>query len=154
MSDFLSMISNVLQGVLGQQPEGAAKSEDINLENARKRLQSIDDSSYAAFQQDRQGFLGKPGAIWFVRKDLEAARFYLTGGSEGYGNQERIQAGGLQITNPSYWEVKAYLELVEMKVREMEAAKGYEFVAVRDNTILFKELKTGTVLSPDASTEI
>lgn len=156
MADFLSLISNTIQEFLGTNNTEPSNngSLDIQFENANKRLNSINENIYPEYQKNPQAFLAKSGALWFVRKDLEAARFYLTGGAEGYGDQSRINGSGFPMTDARFWELKALLAATEGKVEEIEKAKGYAFAGVQSNNIFFKSLETDQVLSPEESSEI
>ena len=156
MGDFFSFFSNVIQEFMGQSADKSAEntSLEINLDNAYKRLRSINENIYPEYIKDPQAFLRKTGALWFVRKDLEAARFYMTGGTEGYGDPSRISGNGFAAADPRFWELKAFLAATEMKVREMETTKGYKFAGVRDNNILFKKVDTNELLSDEEASEI
>lgn len=156
MGDFFSFFSNVIQEFMGQSTDKSVEntSLEINLDNAYKRLRSINENIYPEYLKDPQAFLRKTGALWFVRKDLEAARFYMTGGTEGYGDPSRISGNGFAVADPRFWELKAFLAATETKVREMEAAKGYKFAGVNDNNILFKKVDTNELLSAEEASEI
>ncbi|WP_312423370.1 hypothetical protein [Anaerospora hongkongensis] len=157
MGSFFSLLSNVVQEVLGQSSEKVFENNnlEINLENAAKRLESINENIYPEYARNPQEFLRKTSALWFVRKDLEAARFYMTEGNEGYGDWSRIRGGnGLAVDDPKFWGIKVLFEATEAKVQEMETAKGYLFAGVQNNTILFKNAKTNELLSAEESSEI
>ncbi|MBP2639035.1 MAG: hypothetical protein H6Q72_4942 [Firmicutes bacterium] len=156
MADFFSLISNTIQEFLGTSNTETTNNNslDIQFENTNKRLTSINENMYPEYKKSPQAFLAKPGAIWFVRKELEAARFYLTGGAEGYGDQSRINSNGFPMTNSRFWELKALLAATEGKVEEIERAKGYTFTGVENNNIFFKNIETDQVLSAEASSEI
>lgn len=156
MADFFSIISNTIKEILGQSAGKPLENNglEVKLENANKRLQSINENIYPQYVQNPQAFLEKPGALWFVRKDLETARFYMSGGTEGYGDSSQISGNGFAMTDPHFWELKAFLSATEMKVREIETAKGYRFAGVQNNTILFINLRTNQLLSSEESGEI
>ncbi len=130
--------------------EQGVKNTTVNLENAYKRLAPINRDSYTAFQRNPKQYLEKEGVLWFVRKDLEAARYYCTGGKEGYGNEERLSGFGAA----PFPKLKKDIEETEVRVKEMEKAKGYEFVSCIGNTIIFREITTGRELTPEESSQI
>lgn len=151
-------LGGVLKKVKDKAPEapgtgtfdkGAITQPDACISNVEGRLKSINESYYPKFQSDAKSYLSSPSALWFPRKDFEAARYYFTGGQQGYGAGGRQCETGAATADPRYQELKKKMEEAETKVKEMEKAKGYEFVAVRDNNIIFKDVKTGKELSAD-----
>jgi hypothetical protein len=132
--------------------DGKTIQPDACISNVEGRLKSINDSYYPKFQKDANGYLNSPSALWFARKDFEAARYYYTGGKEGYGRPGAVACDqGPATLDPRYKALKSKMDEAEAKVKEMEKKKGYEFVAVRDNNIIYKDLKTGKELSADES---
>ncbi len=139
---------------LGDKLDEGVNSAQVNLENAYKRLKPINDSNYPEFKRDPHSYLAREGILWFVRKDLEAARCYYSGGKEGYIASERVGSNGPALATPPFLLLKSEIEKTEEKVREMEQAKGYEFVRCQNNNIIFRELTHGEELSADASSRI
>lgn len=132
--------------------DGTAIQPDACISNVEGRLKSINETYYPKFQKDPKGYLSDPSALWFARKDFEAARYFYTGGKEGYGRPgAKVCETGPATLDPRYKDLKPKVEAAEAKVKEMEKAKGYEFVGVKDNNILYKEIKTGKELSADES---
>ncbi len=120
---------------------------DACINNVRGRTGSIINDYYIEFKQDKF-YIQKTGKLWFIRKDMEAARFYYTCGEEGCPGGGRI-CEKLAKVDSRYVELKPLMEEAEKKTLEMEKAKGYEFVKLdcETNTIQYKDLKTGKVLS-------
>jgi hypothetical protein len=129
-------------------------SAKINLENAYKRMKPINENHYPEFKKDEAAFVSKEGILWFIRKDLEAARCYYSGGKEGYIVSERVQGNGAAQVTPMFSKLKEDIVNTEKKVQEIEAAKGYEFVRCESNHIIFREIKTQRELSAEESNEI
>jgi hypothetical protein len=126
---------------------------DACINNVKSRAGSIVADYYVKFQENPKAYLAKSGSLWFPRKDFEAARYYYTCGKEGY------QSGGraceeLAKVDPRYVELKPLMLDAEQKMLEMEKAGGYEFVSCIENIVLFKDLKTGRVLSSSESNKI
>lgn len=156
MADIISLLANAIQELFGQSTEKPLENNslEVNLENAHKRLRSINENIYPEYAQNPRAFLAKTGALWFVRKDLEAARFFMSDGTEGYGDPSRISGNGLALADPRLWELRSVLAATEAKVREMEKAKGYTFAGVQNNNIFFKNLETGKGVSAEESGEL
>ena len=154
MNSILTWLADLFQALLrGSKRE--INNLEVNLKNAHKRLEVIQNNYYPKFERDAQHFLSREGALWFVRKDLEAARYYYSGGREGYPMSDRVEdTFKLHLIDPRFRELKDLLSETECKVAEMEAAKGYEFVSVDNNNIIFRDVATGTVLSPADSSHI
>lgn len=123
---------------------------DACISNVEGRLKSVNQVYYPKFQKDAKAYLSSPSALWFARKDMEGAYYYFTGGKRGYKTGGRLCETGPETADPRYIALKKQIDEAEAKVIEMEKAKGYEFVGVReDNTIIFKDIKTGKELSAD-----
>lgn len=130
--------------------DGTTVQPDACISNVEGRLKSINETYYPKFKADQKGYLASPSALWFARKDMEGAYYYYTGGTRGYKTGGRLCETGPAVADPRYVALKKKIEEAEAKVLEMEKAKGYEFVGVRDgNTIIFKDIKTGKELSAD-----
>jgi hypothetical protein len=125
---------------------------DACISNVKSRAGSIIDHYYAKYKADKD-YLFKDGTLWFARKDYEAARYYYTCGKEGYQSGGRV-CEELAKVDSRYVELKPLMEEAEKKMLEMEKAKGYEFVSCIENNVLFKEIKTGKVLSSSQSNHI
>jgi hypothetical protein len=126
---------------------------DACINNVKSRAGSIVSDYYVRFQENPKEYLAKSGSLWFPRKDFEAARYYYTCGKEGY------QSGGraceeLAKVDSRYVELKPLMLDAEKKMLEMEKAGGYEFVSCIENVVLFKEIKTGKLLSSSESNKI
>lgn len=139
---------------LGEKLDESVNSAKINAENGLKRLKSVNENNYPEFQKNPEEYLRKEGILWFVRKELEAARYYYSGGKEGYAVSERVQSNRAALATPPFLLLKSEIEKTEIRVREMEGAKGYEFVRCENNNIIFRAIKTGRELSADESNEI
>ncbi|MDJ1505296.1 hypothetical protein [Xanthocytophaga agilis] len=151
LTDFFFI--DLFQSLLGPSADKVNRL-NVNLENAEKRLKTIEGTYYVRFQKD-SSFLTQTGAVWFARKDIESARYYATGGREGYAVSDRVQDdAGLNRFDPRVKKLLQEITDVESKVKEMEKAKGYEFVAVRDNNIIYKDTETGKELSAKESSQI
>jgi hypothetical protein len=126
---------------------------DACINNVKSRCETIIKVYYPAFKNDPES-LQKEGKLWFARKDFEAARWVYSCGKEGYATGGRICEVPAKV-DPKYVELKSMMDDAETKVKEMEAAKGYEFVKCLDNnTIIFKNLKTGKELTSNESNKI
>lgn len=135
-------------------PDASVTQPDAAIFNVENNLKSITETYYANYKSKGVDYLNNDGQLWFIRKSLEAARHYYTCGKEGYhGKGVVCQAGPAQL-DPRYVALEDKFADAEAKVKEMEAAKGYEFVECKDNNIIFKESKTGKVLSADDSSHI
>ena len=154
MNSILTWLANLFQALLrGSKRE--INNLEVNLKNAHKRLEVIQETYYPKFERDPQHFLSREGALWFVRKDLEAARYYYSGGREGYPMSDRVEdTFKLHLIDPRFKELKDLLLETERKVVEMEAVKGYQFVSTHNNNIIFRDVATGTELSPADSSHI
>ncbi|MGC4000853.1 MAG: hypothetical protein QM767_26730 [Anaeromyxobacter sp.] len=126
---------------------------DACISNVEGRVRSIVETYYPNFKSKGVSYLGD-GQLWFIRKDFEAAMSFYTSGARGYHARGITCDVGPAQANPRYVALKAKLDDAEAKVKEMEAAKGYAFVSCEDDTILFKELKTGKALSADESSKV
>jgi hypothetical protein len=145
-----------LGGVLKKAKEKAASSSsapapsagdliqpDACIENVKSRLETIINVYYKDFKNS-PGYIKKDGSMWFARKDFEAARFYYTGGKEGFTAGGRQCDMGSATADQRYKDLKPLMEEAETKLKEMETAKGIEFVGVKpDNNVIFKNIKTG-----------
>ncbi|MDJ1471083.1 hypothetical protein [Xanthocytophaga flava] len=135
--------------------DGKGVQPDACISNVEGRLKSVNETYYPKFQKDAKGYLGSPSALWFARKDFEAARYFYTGGKQGYGRPGAVTCDqGPATIDPRYKALKDKMDAAEAKVKEMEKAKGYEFIGVKDNNILYKDIKTGKELSADESGNI
>lgn len=154
MNSILTWLADLFQALLrGSKRE--INNLEVNLKNAHKRLEVIQKNYYPKFERDPQHFLSREGALWFVRKDLEAARYYYSGGREGYPMSDRVEdTFKLHLIDPRFKELKDLLLETERKVVQMEAVKGYQFVSIHNNNIIFRDVATGTVLSPADSSHI
>jgi hypothetical protein len=139
---------------IGEKLDDGINIAKINLENAYKRIKPINDKHYPEFKNNEASFVSKEGILWFIRKDLEAARCYYSGAKEGYIVSERVHGNGPAQVTPLFTKLKADLESTEKKVQEIEVAKGYEFVRCENNNIIFRELGTKRELSAEESNEI
>jgi hypothetical protein len=125
---------------------------DACISNVKGRCETIVNIYYKNFKKDPSS-LEKEATLWFARNDYESARYYYTGGKEGYQNMGRIcEVSG--SADPRYIELKAIMKDAEEKLLELEKAKGYEFMHCKDNNIVFKDLKTGKELTPHESNKI
>lgn len=152
MTKIFSFLIDLFQSFLGNSNKNKLV---VNLENAQKRLKTINDVHYPQFRRDGSHYLSRDGALWFVRKDLESARYYYTGGREGYAVSDRVQDTlKLYLVDPRFKMLKEELDTTEAKVKEMEKVKGYEFDRIEANNIIYKELKTGKMLSSHESNHV
>lgn len=128
---------------------------EVNLQNARKRILLIETTYYPRYKRDGLSALQAQGALWFTRKDLESARYYYTGGREGYAVSDRVEDTlKLHLLDPRFKALKAELDAAELKVQEMEHAKGYTFLGVNNNSILYKEISTGKTCTAQESSQL
>lgn len=128
---------------------------DACIENVKGRLETIVNTYYVEFKNNPEGYIQKNGGMWFARKDYEVARFYYSGGKEGYRSAGRQCELGSNTADPRYQELKPLLEDAEAKLKEMEAAKGIEFAGVREEyTIIFKNVKTGKEYTANESNKL
>lgn len=135
--------------------DGTTIQPDACISNVEGRLKSINESYYPKFKADAKGYLASPSVLWFARKDMEGAYYYFTGGARGYKTGGRLCETGPEVADPRYVALKKKIDEAEAKVLEMEKAKGYEFVEVREgNTIVYKDIKTGKELSADDAARI
>ncbi len=125
---------------------------DACISNVKSRCETIINIYYKDFKNDPAS-LQKEGALWFARKDFEAARWVYSCGKEGYSTGGRICEVPAKV-DPKYISLKSMMEDAEAKVKEMEKAKGYEFVSCKDNNVIFKDLNTGKELTPNESNKI
>jgi hypothetical protein len=154
MNNILTWLADLFQSFLGDSIRQINKLE-VNLKNAHKRLDTIRQTYYPQYQKDKHHYLSRNGALWLVRKDLEAARYYYTGGREGYATSDRVQDMlKLYLVDPRFKELKEVLDETERQVQEMEQAKGYQFITVEANNIIYRELSTGKVLTPADSNHV
>jgi hypothetical protein len=117
---------------------------DACIENVKSRVETIINTYYVEFKNNPDAYIKKDGGMWFARKDFEAARFYFTGGKEGFTAGGRQCDMGAATTDPRYQDLKPLMADAETKLKEMEAAKGIEFVSVKpENNVIFKNVKTG-----------
>jgi hypothetical protein len=144
----MSILSSLL-GIISDGTEAMLKKEEIRLQNAYKRLKTIHEVYYPKFKNE-----GCSPLLWFCRKDLEVARFYHTGGKEGYPANDELGGWSLSSIDPRYVELKKSIDEAEAKVKEMEHAKGYEFIGIRKRLILYRELSTGHELLFNESNQI
>ncbi len=137
-------VSSKASSVSSGSPSPDMIQPDACISNVKGICDIIVGTYYKEYSGNPQAFLKKDGGIWFARKDLEVARFYYTGGKEGFRSMGRQCDMGLATTDPRYKELKAPLELAEAKVLEMEKAKGLVFVGIQgENNVIFKNAKTG-----------
>jgi hypothetical protein len=124
---------------------------DACITNVQGRTGGIINQYYVEYKEDKN-YIQKTGKLWFIRKDMEVARFYYTAGEEGCSGGGRA-CEKLAKVDPRYVELKPLMEDAEKKTIEMEKAKGYEFVKLdcTTNTIQYKDLKTGKILTPSES---
>jgi diphthamide synthase subunit DPH2 len=154
INSILAWLADLFQGLFGD-PKRQLNKLEVNLENSRKRLELIRHTHYPKFQKDALHYLNRDGALWFIRKDLESARYYYTGGREGYAVSDRVEdTFKVYLLDPRFKALKEMLQETEKKVVEMETAKGYAFVSVNDHHIIYKEISTGKVLSPADSNHV
>jgi hypothetical protein len=163
----ISMNSNAQFGALKKAKEATSTSKssdpyaesksiqpDAAIQNVDRNLKSITDTYYANYKSKGISYLNNDGQLWFIRKSMEVARYYYSGGKEGYHGGGLVCDLGPAQSDPRYVELGPKMEDALKKVKEMETAKGYEFVECKDNNIIFKEIKTGKVLSADDSSRI
>lgn len=106
------------------------------------RLNSIIDDYYPGFQKNGP----EQTIVWFARKDLEAARWYMYYG-EGFNPQGRGCAMNDRY-KPGFAPIKAKFAKAEALVQEMEAAKGVRFVKVENgNAVVYVDAKTGATIA-------
>ena len=154
MNSILTWLADLFQALL-RSSKREINNLEVNLKNAHKRLEVIQKNYYPKFEKDPRHFLSREGALWFVRKDLEAARYYYSGGQEGYPMSDRVEdTFKLHLIDPRFRELNDLLLEIERKVAEMEAVKGYQFVSVDNNNIIFRDVATGRVLSPKDSSHL
>lgn len=127
---------------------------DAAIQNVDRNLKSITDSYYANFKSKGISYLNNDGQLWFIRKSMEVSRYYYSGGKLGYHGGGLVCDLGPAQADPRYIALGPKMEDAEKKVKEMEQAKGYEFVECKDNNIIFKDIKTGKVFSADESSHI
>ena len=130
------------------------KNAEINLENAYKRIDSINHNRYPQFKEDETTFVNQEGILWFIRKDLEAAKGYYSGGKEGYFDAGRVHSNGVSQFTPPFLKLKEDIEETEKRVQEIEQAKGYQFVSCRNNDIIFQHIETKRELTSQESNEV
>ncbi|MFT3738664.1 MAG: hypothetical protein QM786_07880 [Breznakibacter sp.] len=134
--------------------DGSKVQPDAAIQNVERNLKSITESYYADYQSKGIGYLNGDGQLWFIRKTMEASRHYYSGGKLGYHSAGLVCELGAAQQDPRYVALAPKFKDAEEKVKEMEKAKGYEFVECADNNIIFREIKTGRVLSADESSKI
>lgn len=111
------------------------------LNTMAKRLDPVLTGAY----QEQHKSKGKAMTIWFVRKDVEAARWYMTG-------KEGFQTGGRICEVPDkfrkgFAELGEKLKKAEAQVAEWEKEKGVVFGGVKNNNaIIYKDAQTGAEL--------
>jgi hypothetical protein len=126
---------------------------DACISNVKSRCETIINNYHPKFKNNPES-INSEGTLWFARKDFEVARWVYSCGKEGYATGGRICEVQAKV-DTKYIELKSMMEDAEAKVKEMEKAKGYEFVKCLDNnTIIFKDLKTGKELSANESNKI
>jgi hypothetical protein len=107
------------------------------INNTNARLDTILSTAEKDFAEKGQSYI-----VWFRRKDLEAARFVMTLGKEGYA------AAGARCETPdpkkkAFQAVVEKFNRAEQVVRKIEAAKGVVFKGVRDQTnVVYVDAKT------------
>jgi hypothetical protein len=165
---FISVNSNAqLGGALKKAKEAAGSSSsssssfdgkgiqpDAAISNVERNLKSITDTYYANYKSKGISYLNSDGQLWFIRKQMEVSRYYYSGGKLGYHGGGLVCDLGPAQADPRYVALGPKMDDAEAKVKEMETAKGYEFVECKDNNIIFKEIKTGKVFSADESSHI
>jgi hypothetical protein len=134
--------------------DGSKIQPDAAIQNVERNLKSITETYYANYQSKGIDYLNSDGQLWFIRKSMEVSRYYYSGGKLGYHGGGLVCDLGPAQLDPRYVALAPKMEDAEKKVKEMEKAKGYEFVECTDNNIIFKEIKTGIVLSADESSKI
>ena len=134
--------------------DGSKVQPDAAIQNVERNLKSITDTYYANYQSKGGDYLNSDGQLWFIRKSMEVSRYYYSGGKMGYRGGGLVCELGAAQQDPRYIALAPKFKEAEEKVKEMEKAKGYEFVECVDNNIIFKEIKTGRVLSADESSKI
>lgn len=144
----MSILSSLL-GILSDETSVILKKEEIRLHNAYKRLKAIHEVYFPKFKYENCASL-----LWFCRKDLEVARFYHSGGKEGYPVDDELGGWSISSIDPRYVELKKSIDEAEAKVKEMESAKGYEFIGVRKQFILYREISTGRELLFNESNQV
>lgn len=135
-------------------PDSKLIQPDAAISNVERNLKSINDSYYAEYKSKGVSYLNSNGQLWFARKVMEVARYYYSGGKKGYHGGGLVCDLGPAQSDPRYVALSPKMDEAEKKVKEMEAAKGFEFVECKDNNIIFKEVKTGKILSADESSRI
>ncbi|MDJ1492933.1 hypothetical protein QNI19_08320 [Cytophagaceae bacterium DM2B3-1] len=154
MDALLNFFTNLIQSILGKSGDTVNKLE-ILLENARKRLKTVQETYYVKFKKDPDSFLSQTGALWFARKDLEAARYYATGGKEGYAVSDKADAvSALTKLDPRFSSLLQDIQETEIQMQEMENAKGFFFAGIKDNSIFYKDIRTRRELSARESSEV
>lgn len=144
----MSILSSLLE-ILSNETRVMHKKEEIRLQNAYKRLKTIHEVYYPKFKYENCSPL-----LWFCRKELEVARFYHTGGKEGYPVNDELGGWSLSGLDPRFIELDKSISEAEAKVKEMENAKGYKFIGVRKHLILYRELSSGRELFFSESNQI
>jgi hypothetical protein len=134
--------------------ESKAIQPDAAIQNVERNLKSITDTYYANYKSKGISYLNSDGQLWFIRKQMEVSRYYYSGGKLGYHGGGLVCDLGPAQTDPRYVALGPKMDDAEAKVKEMETAKGYEFVECKDNNIIFKEIKTGKVFTADESSHI
>ena len=150
----LNKAKNQVSGSSDPYAESKSIQPDAAIENVERNLKSITETYYANYQSKGIDYLNGNGQLWFIRKSMEVSRYYYSGGKQGYKGGGRICDLGPAQSDPRYVALKSKMEDAEKKVVEMEKAKGYQFVECKDNNIIFKDLKTGKILSADDSSRI
>lgn len=152
--DLLKKAKDQANGALGSKAGGATAGAtpsagdliqpDACISNVQGICDIIVGTYYREYSGNPKAYLQKDGGLWFARKDFEVARFYYTGGQQGYKSMGRQCDQGPATADPRYKELKAKLDAAEARVLEMEKAKGIAFVEVRgENNVIFKNTKTG-----------
>ena len=124
--------------------QGAVTQPDACIKSVRGRWEAVINVYYKEFKENPDAYIKKSGAMWFPRKDFEVGRYYYTGGKEGFQAVGGLCQMGGPTADPRYKELKALFEEAEAKLKEMETAKGIEFVEIRPtNSVIYKDIKTG-----------
>lgn len=106
--------------------------------NITKRLDPIEKTYYAQFKADGAAH----AKAWLARKDLEAARWYITS-KEGFRTGGRTCEVNASLKK-AFAPLKEKFDKTEALVKEIEQAKGVRFGGIRNNNfIVFIDLKTG-----------
>jgi hypothetical protein len=104
------------------------KKRDTNgapcLRNAQSRLETIEGNYYPKWKENGP----KKTIAWFARKDLEAARYMLTG--KGFKVATPVCDGDDRDTE-AFAKLESALSEMEELVAEIEKSKGVEFNGVR-----------------------